>query len=565
MSKRHRLGPISRRSALRAGVTVAGGATAAWLVACAGGGAGQQGGSASGATTRTGDAGTPKSGGTLVWGMESDIDPIDPHTVNAWVTWRVNYQMFETLVAKDLTVDTKGATQPDVPRLAESYETTDGAAYVFKLRKNVKFHDDTEFNAEAVKANFERWIDKSNPNFNVRAQRRQQYLIQHLDKIETPDSHTIIFKNKRAYGEFIPLQTGYFFPAMLSPTALKKWGNDDIAKHPTGTGPFKFVERVEGQRIVIERNPNYWGSKAYLDKIVFRPIPEPVARVTALQTGEASLIFVPPPDNLDQLRSAGFKTLQGPTPHIWYMNMNLLNPAMRDVRVRKAFQLAIDKEGMAKNLLRDTVTPAHQMHAPGAPAHDPTFKMYKYDPAEAKKLLAAAGFPNGFKTQWWFAAAGSGNILPVAMAEWIQRDLAKVGVQMEITSQEWIAYLGALNDLLKLENMASYQMSWGMSTNFWLNVIGHGKWRTTEFPGTWFWKYDEANTERLNAVFDKAEVTADREESNKLYREANQLIMDTAWYLPIVHDSAPIVMQSKVNGLVHATEEAYDARPVWLS
>jgi len=560
---------ISRRRLLNAGAIGFAGLAGAALVGCGGdddGGDGAASRPAQGGTTGTtaSSAGEPKSGGTLIWGMETDIDPIDPHTVNSWATWRVNYQLAETLVSKDLTVDTAGGIQPDINKLAESVEISpDKLEYVFKLRPGVRFHDGTEFNAEAVSKNWSRLKDKDYAFYFDRAGRRAQYMNQYLQTWEVIDDLTIKFTNDRPFGDFLEMMRGYFNPAIVSPTQVEKLGNDGFPTAPIGTGPFRFVEREEGQRIVFERNEDYWGPKAYLDRIIWRPMAEPVSRVTSLQTGETDLIFVPPPDTIKQLQDSGFNVAVGATPHIWYMNPNLLNPVMRDVRVRKAMNMAIDKEGMSKDLLRDTVTPAHQMHAPGAPAHDPNFKMYDYDPAEAKKLLSAAGHDK-LSFNWWFAAAGSGNILPVQMAEWMQRDLAKIDVTMEITAQEWIAYLGALNDLLKDEKMAGYQMSWGMSNNFWINIIAHKKWRTPEFPGTWWWEFDVDNATKIADTLDKAEVAASLEEGIELYREVNRQAMDAAWWVPIVHDSAPVAMKSTVKGFIHATEETYDFRVVWL-
>lgn len=556
---------ISRRTALRGGAVGIAGLAGAALIGCGGDddddGAAQQ--QATGAAT-TVAAGAPKPGGTLVWGMETDIDPIDPQTVNSWATWRVNYQLAETLVSTDLTVDTGGGRQPNINKLAESVEVSeDGTEFVMKLRPGVRFHDGTEFHAEAVKLNFDRMMDEDSPLFYKRAQRRHRRMNQYLQSWDPVDDMTIKFVNDRPFGDFLEMMRGYFNPAMLSPTQLLKLGNDGFPEDPVGTGPFRFNERVEGQRIVFERNEDYWGDKAFLDKIIWRPLAEPVARVTALQTGEVDLIFVPPPDTIEQLTGQGFQISQGPTPHVWYMNLNQLNPIMRDVRVRRALNMAIDKQGMSTNLLRDTVIPAHQMHTPGAPAHDPNFKMYDYDPAEAKKLLSAAGYEN-VAFNWWFAAAGSGNILPVQMAEWIQRDLAEIDVTMEITAQEWIAYLGALNDLLKDESMAGYQMSWGMSNNFWLNIMAHKKWRSPEFPSIWWWKYDVGVSDQVSAVLDNAEVETDQEAAIELYRDAQRLIMESAWYIPIVHDSAPVALKDTVHGFVHATEETYDFRVVWL-
>jgi peptide/nickel transport system substrate-binding protein len=122
-------------------------------------------------------------------------------------------------------------------------------------------------------------------------------------------------------------------------------------------------------------------------------MPEPAARMTALEAGEVDMIYVPHPDGIAGLKDKGFKLLQGPTPHVWYFAFNLRDKNYQDVRVRRAINMAIDREGMAKQLLKGTAVAARGLQAPCCPSYDPTFKDYSYDPAQAKKLIAEAGIP----------------------------------------------------------------------------------------------------------------------------------------------------------------------------
>ena len=403
----------------------------------------------------------PKSGGTLVWGMESWINPVDPQQANNWVSWRVKHQLGETLVAQDLTVLPVDGQQPVVNRLAESIEINDeGTEFTFKLRQGVKYHDGTDVNAEAVNRNYDRFLrEDSDIYYPAVGGWGHPQLHVNTDRVEMVDDYTIKIVNNRFFPDFLNIWSQTMFGSyILSPTQIEKVGNEDFANDPVASGPFKFNERVEGERLVYDRNEDYWGDNAFLDRIVWIPREEPAARVAALQTGEADLIYVAPPDSIPQLLDQGFKISTGRPPHVWFMWTNQGNPINRDVRVRRAISMALDRQGLATDLLRDTVIPAYGSLVPGMPAFDPDFVSYPYDPAEANKLMSAAGVES-MESAWWFPSAGSGNILPVQMAQWMQRNFAEIGFTMQIEAVEWTAFGGMWPGLLGDGNTASG--SWG--------------------------------------------------------------------------------------------------------
>lgn len=503
----------------------------------------------------------PNAGGTLVWGMESDIDPLDPTTQLTWIVWRINYQIYESLVTRNLLTDELNPTI--VPRLAKTWEQPDELTYIFRLQEGVKFHDGADFNAEAVKFNYLRGTDETHPNYFAAADTTGlRYIYQFTERVDTPDPMTVTFVNNRPFFDFLEIQSAFQFPGLISPKAIQEFGSEAIGKqHPIGTGPYRVKEQAAGERYVLEKNPDYWGMPGNLQEIIFRPIPDNQARVTALQTNEVDLIFVPPVDSLEQLTSSGYNVLQGPTPHVWYMYLNLHKDSqmMNDIRVRKALQMAFDKEGISNTLMKGTVIPAHQHHTPGAPAYDPNYKLYNYDPAEARKLLTAAGFENGFETSWQFPSGGSGNLEPVAIAEWMQADLKELGINITTTFTEWITYLSnTFGPYPNDPNQSAWSMSWGMSQNYYVNILAHSQWLAPDWPNFWWVNKD------FDAICDKAQVEPDPLLRNQLYRDANNKIMEEAVLIPIVHDLAPIAMSTKVQGFIHAAEEAYDLRPVWL-
>ncbi|HWN13876.1 MAG TPA: ABC transporter substrate-binding protein, partial [Candidatus Dormibacteraeota bacterium] len=259
------------------------------------------------ALPKRGRAQTPKKGGTLVYGMEGPSDILDPQATGCWLTYRVTFQMFEGLLAEDLT-KSNVAIPPVVPKLAESYTTAkDGLSRTFKLRKGVKFHDGTPFNAAAAVFSWERMYKKDAPHFYPRANSYTSYVVEYITGAEAVDEYTLKLTFSKPYSEWerMTLQS-WGEPMMVSPTQVKKTGNEKFADAPVGTGPFKFVENVPGDRIVLERFKDYWGTQANVDKLVFRRLDDPAARVAALRTGEVDFILAPPPDEVEALRKEKF-------------------------------------------------------------------------------------------------------------------------------------------------------------------------------------------------------------------------------------------------------------------
>src|SRR5262245_34148113 len=387
----------------------------------------------------------PKKGGTLVYGMEGPSDILDPQATGCWLTYRVTHQMFEGLLDEDLT-KADVAVPPIVPRLAESWQVSkDGLTRTFKLRKGVKFHDGTPFDAQAAVFSWARMFKKDAPHFYARANSYTSYVVEFITSAEALDDQTLKLTFSKPYSEWerMTLQS-WGEPLMISPTQVKKVGNEKFADSPVGTGPFKLVENIPNDRIVLERFKDYWGTPPNVDKLVFRRLDDPAARVAALRTGEVDFILAPLPDEVESLRKDKFQILQSNAPHIWYWHLNMKDEHFKDVRVRKAVQMAIDKDKMCRELLRGTAKPAWSMISPATAAYDPKYKPYSYDPEKAKALLKDAGLGGGFETVFWTSTSGSGQMIPVAMAEWIQRDLAKVGIRVKLETFDWITYLAKM-------------------------------------------------------------------------------------------------------------------------
>lgn len=507
-------------------------------------------------------SGEPRQGGTLVIGIESETDVLDPQRAGGWVSWRVNRQICEPLVDEDLTKPSAEAPTPPLKKaLAESWEVTpDGLVYIFHIRKNVKFHDGTLLDAKAIEFNIRRMWDKGFEYYDTRAAAQTSFVWKTLQSVEVVEPYTLKLVMKQPFSPFLRLlaQGGSGSTGIMSPAAIQKYGNDNVGEHPVGTGPFKFVDRVRGQRITLERNDDYWGKKPYLDKVVFRPIPEASARVVALQAGEVDLVAVPSPDSVDGLKSQGFNVVEGDVPHVWYLSFNFTDPIMQDKRVRQAVIMAINREGMARDLLRNTVKPAYSVQAPGNEAYMPDYHDYPYDPKKAKQLLADAGYPDGFETIFLTSVDGSGQIIPVPMAEYIQQDLAKVGIKVKLETYEWISYLSKWAQGME-PGYGWSQQSWGMTTPYWLYIVSHSSLAAPSGPNVGRYK-----SPALDEVLDKAVTATDQTEALSFWKEANRMVSEDAVIAPIVNDKAPYVVSPKVHGFIVPAEEWYDLNIVWL-
>ncbi len=502
---------------------------------------------------------------TLVYGAESEFDILDPHSAGGWVTYRINYQMFEGLLGRDLTKSTLEAPAI-IPVLAERWETNaDKTVWTFYLRRGVKFHDGTEFNAEAVKFNVDRCFDPKFEHFYPKCQGMEAFHYEYpgLRKVEVVDPYTVRFTFGRPFAE-LPwnwTEGGMGNVVFISPEAIRKYGNEGVAEHPVGTGPFRFVERVRGEKVVIEKNPDYWGSRepltpAKVDRVVFRPIPDTAARVTALRTGAADVIIIPPPDSIKQLESEGFKLVQGPVSHRWFFYLNLKDRKMRDVRVRRALYTAINRDGIAKDLLKDTAEPAYGYIAPGYPAFDKSFRpswYTGYGVEKARELLKEAGVSE-MEIVMRGPASGSGTILPVEIMQWVQRDWAKIGVKAKIESYEWITFLTmwnkGLDDGVQVQAMGSGDAPppYEVWSSEWWGPKGHN-------AGYY------ANP-KVDELLKKAWVEPDDARRTGYIRNAHEIYMNDVAVIPVVHDKSPFMMSAKVNGWAYVPAEWFDLRNV---
>ena len=325
----------------------------------------------------------------------ADAISLDPQDTNDNASYSIEKPMIEGLIGFNEKME-------QIPQLAEKWDASpDARVYTFHLRKGVKFHDGTPFNAAAVKANFDRVRNPEN-----KLKRYTLYKI--ISQIDVIDDSTVRFTLSEPFGAMIAT---FAHPAggINSPAAVEKYGKD-YGKNPVGTGPYKFVEWVPNDHITMVKNPDYWdkNNAAKVDKIIVKPVPEDGTRIAMLQKGDAQFINPVPYIQAEVVKGDRNLSLASTEAvYTFWVAMNVQKKPFNDLRVRQAMNYAINKEAIIKAVLRGHGKPADSPLAPRVWGYTPV-KTYPYDPAKAKALLAEAGYPNGFKT----SCAGSPKRIP---------------------------------------------------------------------------------------------------------------------------------------------------------
>ena len=475
--------------------------------------------------------------GTLIVALVAEPVNLDPPQVTDLNSLRVSRRVVETLVAF-----ADESTQI-VPGLAESWTISkDGLQYTFKLRRGIKFHDGTPFNAEAVKFSIERQFNAEHPANKLGKYPFANYFFGNVKAVEAMDESTVRFVLKEPRASFLAVLTAGA-ASIASPTAVMKWGAD-YPSNPVGTGPFKFASWQRGQQVVLEKNPDYWRGAPKFDRVVYRSIVEDQARLTELLTGAVDVIVGVPPDFVGQLASSPKANLMKQVgAHVWYLGINNQKKPFDDKRVRQALNYAVNKDAIVNDVLKGTGSPSSGPVLPGTWGAEPALRAYPYDPARAKKLLAEAGYPNGFTTTMWVPESGSGMQSPVAMATVMQSNLKAVGVNVTLQTMEWGAFLAKLRskeqDLFALSWMAGSE-----DPDMVMYPLLHSSQWTPNGPNRALYKND-----RFDDLLHQARQSTDQAKRAQLYREAQKILVEDAPWVFVDHEVQIAATSKRVQGL----------------
>ena len=477
----------------------------------------------------------------------------------------IGYQMYDALINWDLS---QGDRLPDlVPGLAESWEVSkaDNTKWIFHLRRDVKFHDGSAFNADAVIWNMERVRNKDAPQFDPKQAAFVDFRIPLLKSWRKIDDYTVEFTTIRP-SSFVPYQVCYVL--FSSPTQWEKVGRDwaKVAENPSGTGPFKLTKLVPRERAELERFSEYWDKTRVpkADKVILFPMPEATTRLAALRTGQVDWIEVPPPDGIPTLRQAGFQVILRSYPHNWTYSLNLTGPPWNDKLVRQAANYAIDREGICKSLLNDTCAPAISEVYAGHPWFGSPTVRYEYNPQKAKELLKQAGYEGKrIKTSALISTSGSGQMLPLPMNEYIQESLRAVGIDLELVSIEWnTLILRWRKGFQDAENagLGAMNVSYGFIDPFSaFTRFFHSDSQPPKSQN--IMPYINPEVDKL---IEAAELEFDLTKQNQILAKVHEIIVEDAPWVFIVHDLNPRALSPKVKGYVQAQSWFQDLTPVWV-
>ena len=491
-------------------------------------------------------------GGTLRIGMTaSDIPYTGGQADNGFEGLRfVGYQIYEPLINWDLTRGDRPAAP--TPGLAESWAVKKDNPHLWtvKLRKGVTFHDGSAFNADAVVFTFESIRQKDAPHFDQKGASSAAVRINLIKSVKKVDDYTVEVESVKP-SSFLPYQLLYVM--IVSPANWTKVGKDwrKYAESPSGTGPFRVTRFVPRERLELEANKAYWNPKRVpkVDKLVLLPMPEPTTRLAALRSGQVDWVEVPPPDSIAALKGQGFQIVMGQYPHNWGHTLRLDKAPWDNKLLRMAANYAIDRVGICKSLLNDTCVPGTGVIYKGHPWFGNPKETYEYNPEKARALIKQAGYGDGRRPPravHLISTSGSGQMLPLAMNELVQKNLKDVGLEMEVQPVEW-------NTLLTRWR-AGFHTPENEGLNAW-NISLAFVDPSSAFQRFFHSKLGALNTMpyvnlEADATIDAAEKTFDPKEQDRLLGKVHEMIVDDAPWIFIVHDLNPRAMAAKVKGFV---------------
>jgi dipeptide transport system substrate-binding protein len=481
----------------------------------------------------------PVAAKTLVFCSEGSPENFYPGINTTGTSFDANSQIYSRVVDFE-----RGGTKV-VPGLAEKWSISkDGLEYTFNIRKGVKWQANKNFtpsrdlNADDIMFMFERQWKENDPYYKVTSSNHAYFgdmgmpkLLKSVDKVDeytvkvTLNQPEAPFLSNLAM-EYAGVQSKEYAIAMLKAGTPEK-----IDQEPLGTGPFQMVQYQKDAIIRYKAFPQFWGGKAKIDDLIFAITPDASVRWAKLQKGECHVMPYPNPADLEAIRKdPNVEVLEQPGLNIGYLAYNTTKKPFDDVRVRKAVNMSIDKKAIVSAVYLSTGVPATNPIPPTQWSYLKTLKDDAYNPTEAKKLLAAAGYPNGFTTDLWaMPVQRPYNPNAKRIAELMQADLAKVGVKAEIKSFEWGEYRKRMQNGEHQMGMLGWTGDNGDPDNFLNTLLGcaSAKSNGSNVAKFCYQPFDD--------LVLKAKQVTNPAERTKLYEKAQVIFKEQAPWFTIAH------------------------------
>jgi len=488
--------------------------------------------------------------------------------------------MYDGLTMWDLSSSDKASVM--IPGLATEWKVDDAdkTKWIFKLRPGVKFHDGSDFNADAVVWNVDKVLKQDAPQFDPSQVGVTASRMPTLVSARKIDDMTVELTTKEP-DSFLPINLTNLF--MASPTKWRQFydkaeGADAKAKSQaawaafardaSGTGPWKMSSFTPRERLELVKNENYWDKARVpkVDKMVLLPMPEANARTAALLSGQVNWIEAPAPDAVPEIKQRGFNIYSNEEPHVWPWQFSRVEGSpWNDIRVRKAANLCVDREGLSEGLLAGLMVPATGTFEPGHPWRGkPTFQI-KYDKPAAQKLMQEAGYgPNKKLTvKIQTSASGSGQMLPLPMNEYLQQALAECYFDVQLDVIEWNTLFtnwrrGAKDPSANGAN--AINVTYAAMDPFFALVRFLQSGMAPPVSNNWGF----VNDPKFDALVKKARETFDPVARDAALAELHAAEVDDAAFLFVAHDVAPRAMSPKIKGFVQPKSWFVDFSPVTI-
>lgn len=466
----------------------------------------------------------------------------------------IGFALVEALITYDLSAGDKPPQL--IPGLATEWkvDASDKTRWTFKLRQGVKFHDGSAFSAQSLVWNFDKLLNPQSEQFDPKQSAQGKGRIPTIKSYRAVDANTLEITTSEP-DALLPFQLALI--VMSSPAQWQAVGKswDAFLKSPSGTGPWKLQSYVPRERAVLTPNTGYWNAARIpkLDAMVLLPVPDASARVAALRSGQVDWIEAPPGESIADLKGAGFNITSNVYPHVWPWHFSRVEGSpWNDICVRKAANLAIDREGM-KELLGGMMVSAKGMVPPNSSWFGkPTFDV-KYDLAAAKALMAQTGYSKAkpLTVKAIISPSGSGQMQPQLMNEFIQQNLAEIGINVEFDVRDWNALLANWRAGAKdpgSKGAASTNSSY-FSQDPFTALIRHVDSRLVAPKGTNWGYYEDKD---MDAMLDKVRTEFDPKAQLVTLQKVHEKYVNDALFLFVAHDVAPRAMSKKVKGFVQA-------------
>jgi peptide/nickel transport system substrate-binding protein len=475
---------------------------------------------------------------------------MDPHA--QWLDTNTSY--YNHIYGSLVRIDEKSAIVPD---LAQSWRNAADTEWHFKLRSNVKFHDGSTFDAEDVVASFKR--ARSLPT----ATSPYTGAIATVKEVTALAPDLIVVTTTRPDPVLLhALANIQIVPAELANATTDSF---NTGKSAIGSGPYRFAGYKAGDRLVLERNPTYWGKPAKWDKVTFRFIPDDAARVAALLGGDVDLIDFVPPRLAERLRGAANVTLiTGPSDRPIFLIPDLErddSPFVRDAagqrmaknplkerRVREAMALAIDRDLLAKRVMDGAATPSSQPTAPGFGGYNHALKVPPHDPERARKLLADAGFPNGFGLT--IHCTNDRYVNDERVCQAIGQMLSRIGLKMQVETLPRSVFFPRATNHTSDDRFSFMLLGWGNSSTGDAGVVSNVLHTLDKARGLGTWNLGHHSNPALDKVVAQALSTMDLDKRYAALAEAMRIAMEDFALIPLYTQS---VMVGARKGLTYTT------------